>query len=165
VTLSGWRTNLIAVYQSGKPFTIVNNSAAGGFGNRASPQFNGGVDRPNEIHATTLSHPTLTHFFDTTAFAPQTLGTVGSEARNPLYGPHFRHLDLSVFKDFQLTERLQLQFRAESFNVTNTPNFFINNNVNSSPPTLLGDNSFGQVTTTDPNYVPRQLQFALRVQF
>jgi hypothetical protein len=76
-----------------------------GSANRASPQFNGGVDRPNQIHAATLSHPTLTRFFDTTAFVPQTLGTVGSEARNPLYGPHFRHLDLSVFKNFQLTER------------------------------------------------------------
>ena len=165
IALSEWQVNAIGVYQSGKPFTIVNNSAAGGFGNRASPQFNGGVDRPNQIRPATLSHPTLTRFFDTTAFVPQPLGTVGSERRNPLYGPHFRHLDLSVFKDFDLTEQLRLQFRAEAFNISSTPNFFINNNVNSSPPTLLGNNSFGQVTTTDPNYVPRQWQFALRLQF
>jgi hypothetical protein len=165
LALGGWETNAIAVWQSGKPFTIVNNGSDGGFGNRASPLYNGGVDRPDQVHSASLSHKTLTEFFDTTAFQPQMLGTVGSEARNALYGPHFRHLDLSIFKDFHVTERFMVQFRAESFNLSNTPSFYIDNNVNSGPSTLLGNSQFGQITATDPNYNPRQFQFALRGQF
>jgi hypothetical protein len=95
----------------------------------------------------------------------QPVGTVGNTARNSLYGPHFRHIDLSLFKDFPINERLKVQFRAESFNITNTPSFYMDNNVNSGPGTRLGNGSFGQITSTDPNYVPRQLQFALKMQF
>ena len=163
LVLGGWEANTIAVFQSGKPFSIINSGSAGGFGNRASPKYNGGSDRPNQIHPASLAHKTLTEFFDTTAFVPQPLGTVGNVKRNSLYGPNFRHVDLSIFKDFQLTERFKLQFRAESFNISNTPSFFIANNNSGNQ--QLGNGSFGQVTQTDPNYVPRQYQFALRAQF
>jgi hypothetical protein len=98
-------------------------------------------------------------------FCPQALGTIGSEPRNALYGPHFRHLDMSLFKDFQFTERFKVQFRTEVFNVSNTPNYFVMNNVNSSPPTFLGNGSFGKIIATDPNYSPRQIQFALKILF
>jgi hypothetical protein len=104
-------------------------------------------------------------WFNPCAFTPQTEGTVGDTARNSLYGPHFRHLDLSLFKDFPVTERMKVQFRAEAFNISNTPSFYMDNNVNSGPGTRLGNGNFGQITSTDPNYVPRQLQFALKFQF
>ena len=104
-------------------------------------------------------------WFNPCAFAPQPLGIVGNVARNSLYGPHFRHVDLSLFKDFPITEAVKVQFRAEAFNISNTPNFYIDNNVNSGPSTRLGNSSFGQITATDPNYTPRQLQFALKLQF
>ncbi|WP_213804398.1 TonB-dependent receptor [Granulicella sp. dw_53] len=162
--LAGWQANTIAVWQGGKPFTIINSSNAGGFSNRASPIFNGGSDRPNQIHGTSLSHKTNDEFFDITAFAPQTLGTVGSTHRNSLTGPHFRHIDLSLFKTFPITERFRVQFRAEAFDLSNTPNFYINNNGGNSS-TQLGNSAFGTVAQTDPNYVPRQLQFALKLQF
>lgn len=165
--LDGWQPNAIMAWQSGKPFTVVNSGNAGGYGNRAHPYngINGGVDRPDQIHSATLSNPSLHEWFDVTAFQPQALGTVGSERRNALVGPHFRHVDLSLFKDFPIRESMKLQFRTEVFNLSNTPNLFINNNVNSSPSTLLGNSSFGQVTQTDPNYTPRQYQFALKLMF
>jgi hypothetical protein len=168
LALGGWQTNSIVAWQSGKDFSITNSNASGGYNNWASPAFNGGPDRPNQIHSAKSAHPVIGSggtYFDTTAFVPQPLGTVGNTARNSLYGPHFRHIDLSLFKDFPVTERMKVQFRAESFNITNTPSFYMNNNVNSGPGTRLGNGSFGQITATDPNYVPRQLQFALKLQF
>ncbi len=174
IALSGWQTNMIAVWQSGKPFSIINGGSGAdnpvesdgqthGFNNRAVPQNSGGADRPNTVKDPRLGHKTLQEFFDTTAFAPQTLGTIGNTQRNSLFGPHFRHVDLSLFKDFPVTERATIQFRVESFNISNTPNFFVANN-NSSNQTF-GNAAFGTISATDPNYTPRQYQFVLKVLF
>ncbi|WP_158819671.1 TonB-dependent receptor [Granulicella sp. S156] len=176
---TGWQTNMIMVWQSGKPFSIVESGAgaddpdtdcdlqgvckARGFNNRAVPQNSGGADRPNQIADSRLSHKTLTEFFNTAAFAPQALGTVGSTQRNSQFGPDFRHVDLSLFKNFPVTHSVNVQFRVESFNVSNTPNFFIANNNSSNQ--SFGNAAFGTVTATDPNYVPREIQFALKLQF
>ena len=177
--VSGWQTNLIGVWQSGKPFSIVESGSgaddpldsgpldetpkAYGYSNRAVPQNSGGSDRPNTIANPRLSHKTLSEFFNTAAFAPQPLGTIGNTERNSLTGPTFRHFDLSLFKNFPVTERLNLQFRAESFNISNTPNFFIANNNSGNQ--QFGNAAFGTVSATDPNYTPRQYQFVLKVQF
>ncbi len=163
--LTGWETNVIWVWQSGRNFSIVNSgNGPGGFGNRATPVNNGGQDRPNQIHSANLSHKTLQEFFDVTAFQAQPLGTIGNAQRNSLQGPHFRDADVSIFKDFPVTQRLAIQFRAESFNISNTPNFYINNNSGNGE-TQIGNTQFGQINNTDPNYNPRQLQFALKAIF
>jgi hypothetical protein len=62
-----------------------------------------------------------------------------------------------------VTERVNVQFRAEAFDITNTPNYYIPNNGSGSA--QLGNASFGQVQNYDPNYTPRELQFALKLQF
>jgi hypothetical protein len=171
--LSGWQANTIVVWQSGKPFTIIESGSgadnpiesdgiAHGFNNRATPQNSGGQDRPNQIMDARLSHKTLSHFFNTAAFAPQPLGTVGSAQRNSLFGPNFRHVDLSIFKTFPITERLGVQFRAESYNISNTPNFYM---PNGNAGDAFGNSAFGSISQTDPNYTPRQYQFALKVLF
>ena len=161
--LSGWSTNSISVWQTGKPFSIINSSSDGGYQDRAQPNYSPNPDRPNQLHSAVLAHKTLTKFFDTTAFAPQPLGTIGNTERNSLFGPHFRHVDLSVFKDFPVTERFKVEFRVESFNISNTPSFFIANTNSGNQE--LGNPSFGQITQTDPNYTPRQFQFALKILF
>jgi hypothetical protein len=167
--LGGWQTNAIVAWQSGKDFSVTNSNASGGCNDCATPVFNdqlsGSPDRPNQIHSPKLAHPSIAEWFDTTAFQAQPEGTVGTAARNSLYGPHFGHVDFSLFKDFPITERLKIQFRAEAFNISNTPSFYMDNNINSGPGTRLGNSEFGQITATDPNYVPRQLQFALKMQF
>jgi hypothetical protein len=171
--LSGWQTNMVTAWQSGKPFTIVNTGAGAdnpvesdgkqhGFNNRATPQNSGGQDRPNQTGDARLSHKTLSQFFDTTKFAPQPLGTFGTAQRNSLFGPHFRHVDLSLFKNFPVTERVNVQFRVESFNISNTPNFYIGNGSSGAS---FGNPAFGGISQTDPNYTPRQYQFALKGQF
>jgi hypothetical protein len=175
--LSNWQANMITVWQSGKPFSIINSGSGAdqaidagnttgktqGFSNRAVPQNSGGNDRPDTVFDPRLGHKTLSEFFNTSAFAPQTLGTIGNTQRNSLFGPDFRHVDLSLFKNFGITERVNLQFRAECYNISNTPNFFIANNNSGNQ--SFGNASFGTISATDPNYTPRQYQFALKAQF
>jgi hypothetical protein len=163
--LGGWQMNTITVWQSGKPFSILNGGSGsdGPYGNRAVPINNPGSDRPNQIKDARISGPkSLSHFFDTTAFVPQPLGTVGTTQRNSLTGPHFRHVDLSLFKDFAVTERAKIQFRAETFNISNTPSYQITQN---SGNVQLGNSAFGTVTAVDSNYTPRLIQFALKLNF
>ena len=176
VVLAGYQFNTIAVWQSGKPFDVVNGgggndvtteTVAGktyqdAYSNRATPQNNGGPDRPNIVGNPKVGHPTLSQYFNTAAFAPQPLGTVGTTQRDVLFGPHFRHIDMSVFKDFHLTERVGLQFRAEAYNISNTPSYII---LDGSGNVQLGNSAFGSVSNADPNYNPRQFQFALKTQF
>jgi hypothetical protein len=66
-------------------------------------------------------------------------------------------VDFSLFKDFSITERWRVQFRAESFNIGNTPQFNV-------PDNTLGNVRFGQVTSTQVGS-ERHLQFQLRLQF
>ena len=173
--VSGWQTNTISVWQTGKPFSIINSGNGGAdnqleadgnlhsYGNFAVPQNSGGNDRPNTIGNIHVSKKSLSEYFNTAAFAPQALGTIGNTQRNSLVGPNFRHVDLSLFKNFPVTERVNLQFRAESFNISNTPNFYIANNNSGNQ--SLGNAAFGTVSATDPNYSPREYQFVLKVQF
>ena len=173
LALAGWQANTITAWQSGKPFTITETGSGAdnpfesdgkqhGYNNRSTPLNSGGQDRPNQIKDARLSHKSLAQFFDTTAFAPQPLGTIGSAQRNSLFGPDFRHVDLSIFKDFPVTERIKMQFRAESFNISNTPNFYIGNGSSGAS---FGNPAFGGISQTDPNYTPREYQFALKVHF
>jgi hypothetical protein len=171
---AGWETNVITAWQSGKVFSIVNSGSgadnpiesdgvAHGFSNRACPQNCNAPDRPSQIGDPRLAHKSLTEFFNTAAFVPQPLGTVGNVQRNSLFGPDFRHVDLSLFKNFPVTQRVNVQFRVEAFNISNTPNFYIRNN--GQPEQEFGNAGFGQITQTDPNYNPRQYQFVLKLQF
>ncbi|HZQ54590.1 MAG TPA: TonB-dependent receptor [Bryobacteraceae bacterium] len=148
--LKGWHFNAIAVYQTGAPFSVVNST----------PQSNTGVssDRPNVIGNPYLANPTIHEWFNPAAFAPQAIGTIGSEGRNILTGPPFRHLDCSIFKDFKVRERYTLQARFESYNITNTPNFAL-------PSATLGSTTVGTITSTRSGSTPRELQFALRFSF
>ena len=65
------------------------------------------------------------------------------------------NLDFAVYKEFHITERIRSQFRAESFNVTNTPAFGV-------PNSQVGDPTFGQINGADR---PRNMQFGLKVIF
>ena len=74
-----------------------------------------------------------------------------------LHGPSNRMLNLSFFKDFAVYNATKLQFRAEVYNVTNTPNFVVPNGQ-------LGNPAFGSISGTGNN-IPRQMQFAVKYLF
>ena len=174
--LAGWQVNSIVVWQSGKPFTIQNGGGNSGFvsdvlpgeqsyGDRAIPLNDGsnGNDRPNQV-APLQYVKKLSQWFNPDSFVPQPLGTIGNVQRNSVFGPRFRHVDLSLFKDFPVTERVTLQFRAEAFDLSNTPDYFIPNNQSGAEE--IGSASYDTANTAvDPNYNPRQIQFALKATF
>lgn len=103
-------------------------------------------------------------YFDTSAFVPVTDVRFGTVGRNTLHRPGVVNMDLSIYRTFKLFENLDLQFRAEAFNLSNTPHFSpANGNANSG--------SFGQVTSTDSGSTTfaggrsREFRFGLRLGF
>jgi hypothetical protein len=86
-------------------------------------------------------------------------------------GPGFHRLDMSIFKDFPIKERVRLQFRAEFFNITNHPNFSAPNFGGNGVVSIGGSGSynnpnFGEIgSTRDAPYDPRQIQFALKLYY
>lgn len=146
----GWQVNAIAVLQTGLPLSV---------GNAAARANTGGGDRPDVLRNPNLpsGQQSINRWFDTSAFVPQALYTAGDLGRNTLTGPGVAELDLSLFKSFALSERKSLEFRAESFNVTNTPNF-------GAPGTSFGAADFGVISNTG-NFLPRNIQLALKFLF
>ena len=102
--------------------------------------------------------PTIARYFDTTAFASQTRGTLGSERKNPLYGPPYRHVDFALSKTLPIHENIDLRFQAESFNLGEPDNFCRTKHT-------VGQSDFGTITSTSPNYNPREFQFVLKLEF
>ena len=145
VVVGGWQVASLVTMRSGIPFTVV---TSGGITNA------GGADRPNRIGNGALpsDQQTIYHWFDTSAFVVQPQYTYGNAGRNILFGPNMRNLDLSLSKSFAITETKRLQFRAESFNFTNTPAF-------GQPNATLNGLGVGAITSAGN---PRLIQFGLK---
>ena len=87
--------------------------------------------------------------------APNAPGSFGSSGKNILRGPRLFNTDLSLLKNFRITERTSVQFRSEFFNVFNNVNF-------NQPQNNLSSSSRGRITSAGD---PRILQFALKLMF
>jgi len=116
---------------------------------------NGLATRPNLVGSQLEGAKTAEQWFNTAAFAAPAPGFFGNAGRNIIREPGTHKWDMSFFKNNRLTERVNLQFRAEFFNIFNHTNF---NNIN----TTLGDAAFGQVTSARD---PRIVQFGLKLGF
>ncbi len=149
--LSGWQTSLIGFWQTGLPFTVVDATAAINLPGVTS-------DRPNQSASAALTNPSINKWFNTAVFSTQTVGTAGSAHSDSVYGPRARALNASLSKEFPIQESWRFQFRAEFFNITNTPNF-------GQPGNGLTTSTFGVVSATAGNMTPRQMQFALKLLF
>ena len=149
----GWQVATTVRAGSGLPlqFTASNTLSAYGYS----------VARPNITSLADLTSGSSSpdRWFNTnavTAPAPYTIGSAPRWISNLRTGP-LNSTDLSLMKNFQLTETLKMQFQAQAFNLTNTPQYGRAN-------TTVGSTTFGVVTGT--TYVsPRNIQLALRLSF
>ena len=179
---SGWQSSLIVSLRGGVPFNIASGYVGTDGLGRSRSGFSQGAnaaDRPNlapgaTIHTsgttagcqgvaagTKLGTPSL--WFDPCVFILPPAGTFGNLAKNAVIGPGFANVDFALKKQFDITERQNLQFRAEFFNVLNHPNF-----GNMITPIFAGstgarNGSAGRIIDTATT--SRQIQFALRLSF
>ncbi|HEX4283862.1 MAG TPA: carboxypeptidase regulatory-like domain-containing protein, partial [Terracidiphilus sp.] len=149
VLLGGWQLNTIASVQSGMPVTITqatNNNAFAGFA----------LQRPNLVGKPNLSpdRRTPAHFINTTAFATAPQFVIGTASRNPARGPAYRDVDFALVKHTKIIGETELDFRAELFDVFNTPEF-------AQPNGSFGSAAFGSITSTFTD--PRVAQLSIRV--
>jgi len=111
-----------------------------------------------------LANPTAAQWFNTAAFAQNKVvtgvATDGNSARNLLYGPGYSTVDLALSRDFSLSERFKLRFRAEATNAFNHVN--LGQPGNSVPAAGATSASFGVITSANSM---RKMQFGLRLTF
>jgi hypothetical protein len=155
--LRGWQVNGIATLLTGFPFTPLLGSNRSGDGNTRNP------DRPslNPSFTGPIILGKQAQWFNPSAFVVPAAGTYGDLGRGVFTGPGLGELDMSVFKNTAVTERVKLQFRAEFFNLLNrtnlgTPNATVFSGTSISP-------TAGLITTLATT--PRQIQFGLKMIF
>jgi hypothetical protein len=166
---AGWELLSISTISSGPPFTIYSGVQQTGAGA-------GGADRPDQVGTPHLSthHAMRPDYFGLSAAnasyfsIPINLpggtgpnqGRFGTLGRNTFRGPAFHNFDFSLIKDTALRQRssgaetLDLQFRAEFFNIFNIVNFGL-------PANTIRGSGFGQISRTAGN--SRQIQFSLKL--
>jgi hypothetical protein len=154
----GWQLNGITSVSSGTPFTVYDSRNVAQQGSH--PEISGfSGSRPDVISDPNRGPRTVDEWVSRGAFrrldAVNEAGRFGNAGRNIVRGPGQATVDVSVFKTWQVTESVRLQFRAEAFNVLNHANFGVPVNDLVSP-------NFGRIVEAGP---PRVLQAGLKLLF
>ena len=130
----------------GRPFTVFLNTGVN----------NGAPSWPDRIGDGRAEDPTVDLWFDPTAFVAPAPNTYGTSGRGVLYAPGTQTVDVSLSRTFPIFKTVRMQFRADAFNLLNTPQFgFPNANI--------GSPTAGRITTTVGDN--RQMQFAAKVDW
>ncbi|QOY89179.1 TonB-dependent receptor [Paludibaculum fermentans] len=154
--LGDWQFNgLFAAYQ-GRQFTVTASGSS--------------LNMPGNLQTADQVKPDVAKlglvgddgtWFDTTAFARPTGARFGTVGRNTMRGPGVINADLSLYRTFKITEAINLQFRGESFNLSNTPHF-------ANPTNSANSSNFGRILATqsgDAMGRSREFRFGLRLGF
>jgi hypothetical protein len=158
-SLGGWEISGVTSFQSGAPNSVtvpVDVARIGVSSSRASM-----VGDPN----LPSGQRTLTRWFNTEAFlAPEKMvqGQFGNTGRDILIGPGFSQWDMALLKNFRVHEKMNLQFRAESFNIWNHAAFTAINTTVRFDAAGKPTQSYGAVTASGPG---RTLSFGLKLLF
>ncbi len=145
----GWQVSGIFTAQSGLPFTPVENVDASNTGTTERPDLIGDPVLPS-------GQRTIQRWFNVLAFGNPAAYTFGNSGHDILRGPSFVNTDFGLSRVVSITERANIEFRAEAFNLFNTPQLGL-------PSVTIGTATAGTITTViNPQ---RELQFALRFSF
>ena len=154
----GWQVNGITQMRSGLSVNVTCGCDSALIGTASA--------RPNLVPGVPLQPCGVDipgNQFNIAAFTKPPNGSFGNVGRNILKGPSAYNFDFSLFKDFKVREHQAVQFRAEMFNIFNTPQFG-NPGANLSAPNNFGK-SLGTISTPAGFGTNRQVQFALRYSF
>ena len=160
--LNGWSISPIINIHSGLPFTILDGADANLDGSSTSTCC--AADRAELVPGMNpvLSNRTASEWFNTAAFKKNAATTGapidGNSGRNMLYGPTYKDVDLAISRDFIFKEHLDLQARADAYNVFNIVS--LSNPIGNG--LTVGSSTFGQITSAN---AMRQLQLGLRLSF
>jgi len=174
--VEGWRFATILGIHSGLPLNIYNSGIPFAdpadlgteWDSRANYTFAAGC-HPNHIVDRAVSPGTI-QWFDPSCYEAQAPGFLGNVSRNSVPGPGTIGADFSITKETKLTERLNMEFRAEAFNFINhfnpgaqspTSGVVLGAINEVGDPTSAGRTSFSQ----NPAVTPRQIQFAVKFDF
>ena len=149
--LGDWQVNGVFAAFQGRRFTVgASGASLNAPGNsQTADQVKDKVERIGDIGRGAF-------YYDPTAFAPVNEVRFGTVGRNTMRSPGVVNLDMSLFRRFPISERLVLEFRAESYNLTNTPHF-------NSPGSNVSSSNFMQVTSAAQDQ--RQFRFGLRLEW
>jgi len=162
--VKGWGVNTSGSWQTGIPFSV---SASSNTSQLTPGQL------LDQIGSGKLSNPTIHDWFKLTDFVQPATGTLGNQRIDQIVGPSQKRLDASLFKDFPIKEQIRLQFRAEVFNLFNTPNFgnpgasiAFTGTGPSAPVNLTGTHvTTGEINSLNATWNQREVQFALKLLF
>jgi hypothetical protein len=144
--LENWQFGGIVTLSTGRPFSVSLSTGVN----------NGAPSWPNRIGDGRLDSPTVDKWFDTAAFVAPPPNTYGDVGRGVLYAPGTQTIDVSLSRNFPIAKRYRVQFRADAFNLFNTPQFGF-------PNAAIGSPTAGRISTTIADN--RSMQFALKLDF
>lgn len=148
VILGGWATSGIVTVGSGLPYSVGFSSSLEGWPSNYADHVPG--------ISPTVSNPSINGWFNPAAFTTPQPYTYGNVAPYSLFGPSYTNWDMSVFKNFHLTEKVNLEFRSDFFNTLNHPSF-------GNPVANISSPDVGRIFSTSS--APRAIQFAARLSF
>ncbi len=161
--VGGWSVAALGILRSGVAATVhgTNTFGNGDFTNQ----------RPNRVVGVSQygSGSGPDNFLNGAAYSMPAAGTFGNLGRSTFYGPSYKQIDFSVLKKTRLTEKKNLEFRAEFFNLFNHPNFDEPNSFWGTDGSGKVFSSFGQIFNTLGRTLgvgtSRQIQLALRFNY
>jgi hypothetical protein len=162
----GWQLSGTGAARSGTPVNITITRPATAVADGLSLENGASFQRPNYVSGMPLApaNQTINNWINAAAFSIPADLTWGNAGRNLVRGPDFWQADAALSRDFKLTERFVVVFRAEGFNIFNRAQF-------GNPNGNLSSATFGRITTTvngsspTGSGTPREFQFAMRLRF
>jgi len=157
---NGWSISGVTTFSTGLPVTMVETDDHSLLGTAFGGPITLPVDTPDQVGPLHIMDPRKTSnhlYFDPTVFVSSAIGLEGNARRRFFHGPGINNWNMAFHKDTHLTEQVNLQFRADFFNIFNHAQF--------ATPLGILPGAVGQVTATVQSFGSRTAQLSLKLNF